>query len=110
MEHVANDDDDVDDNITIIHIINAGNNNNNNNNNNILHRQTKLMKVVKSKYVGKTVTNILHSRQYLSWQRNFCLLGRRKSDYLAHKNPYPCHILGLIEFYTVKVTLLYGSA
>lgn len=55
MEHVANDYD-VEDNITNIHIINAGNNN-------ILQRQTKLINVVKLKYVGKTVTNTLHGRQ-----------------------------------------------
>jgi hypothetical protein len=54
MEHVANDDD-VEDNITIIHIINAGNN--------ILQRQTKLINVVKLKYVRETVTNTLHGRQ-----------------------------------------------
>jgi len=56
VEHVANDDH-VEDNITIIHIIKAGNNNNNNNNNNILYRETRLINVVKLKYVGKPVTN-----------------------------------------------------
>lgn len=55
MEHVANDDD-VEDNITITHMIKSGSNN-------ILQRQTKLINVVKLKYVGKTVKNTLHGRQ-----------------------------------------------
>jgi hypothetical protein len=82
---------------TITHIINAGNNND------ILYRQTAYRSVEKLQYLQKTVTNTQLGRQQLGWQRNFCLLGRRKCKYLAHKNTYPCHILFLIEFDTIAV-------